>query len=865
MGISQSVFAAHLKGGYVEYTYLGPTPGLPNSSRYKVVVYQYLDCGSSAGQIDLDVFLAVFFSGTNQLDQQKTVPLSKTTTIAATSFECINNPPPVCYRVDSYETEIDLVNNPQPYTLAVQRCCRIGNIANVMESGGTGVTYTVVINTNRPNGSSLVNSSPVFSQKDAVIVCADNPFTFPFEATDPDGDSLRFRFIGGLNTPSRLPKPNPPPPPPFFDVGYQFGFSAASPLGDGVVINPQNGIISGTAPSISGDYVVAVMVEEYRQGVKIGEARKEIHITVGNCDIPRADLPIRIINCDNFTVTFENGSNSSGILSYNWDFGVGNSSSDVSTEPRPSFTYPDTGVYMVKLLVNKDSKCPGADSTEVRVFPGFEPKFDVSGVCQQLPYQFTDRTTTRYGVVNSWKWDFGDPSFTNDTSRLRNAQFTYQQPGLYNITLMVATTKGCSDTITTPLEVLERPKIQLAFRDTLICSIDSLPLNAIGTGNFSWSPASRIVNANTPNPIVFPTDTTTYYVFLNDRGCTATDSVRVNVLKFITIDAGPDTTICRTDGIQLAPKSFALSYQWQPASLFNNATIKNPVVTPTDSLTTIYVNANLGKCQANDSMRIRTVPYPIVNAGNDTTICFGTEARLMGSGNGTMVNWTPASTLSNATNYSTIARPTQTSLYTLTVSATLGCPKPVQDQVLVTVRPRINLFAGNDTSVVYNQLLQLNAVSNGLLFRWTPATALSAANIPNPTAVFRSGILPAGTDTIRYTVTASTPEGCSATDNLLVKVFSTAPTVFVPSAFTPNADGRNDLMRPTLAGMRELSFFRIYNRYGQLVFETRTPGRGWDGKLNGVLQNSGVFVYQCQAIDFEGNTSVVKGSFVLVR
>jgi gliding motility-associated-like protein len=189
----------------------------------------------------------------------------------------------------------------------------------------------------------------------------------------------------------------------------------------------------------------------------------------------------------------------------------------------------------------------------------------------------------------------------------------------------------------------------------------------------------------------------------------------------------------------------------------------------------------------------------------------------------------------------------------------------VQDQVLVTVRPRINLFAGNDTSVVYNQLLQLNAVSNGLLFRWTPATALSAANIPNPTAVFRSGILPPGTDTIRYTVTASTPEGCSATDNLLVKVFSTAPTVFVPSAFTPNADGRNDLMRPTLAGMRELSFFRIYNRYGQLVFETRTPGRGWDGKLNGVLQNSGVFVYQCQAIDFEGNTSVVKGSFVLVR
>nr|MCU0395304.1 gliding motility-associated C-terminal domain-containing protein [Chitinophagaceae bacterium] len=136
---------------------------------------------------------------------------------------------------------------------------------------------------------------------------------------------------------------------------------------------------------------------------------------------------------------------------------------------------------------------------------------------------------------------------------------------------------------------------------------------------------------------------------------------------------------------------------------------------------------------------------------------------------------------------------------------------------------------------------------------------------PTPVALFRAGSLPPGTDTIRYTITATTPEGCSATDNLLVKIFSTAPSIFVPSGFTPNADGLNDLLRPTLAGMRELSWFRIFNRYGQVVFETRQIGKGWDGRINGLLQGSGAYVYMCQAIDFEGNVVTAKGSFVLVR
>lgn len=865
MGAGLPGISAHLKGGYIEYKYLGPTPNVANSSRYKIIVYQYLDCGSTSGQIDTDVNIGVFVSPAVTAEQLKIVPITASNFINVSNFDCIINPSPVCYRIDSYETEMDFMDRATPYIITVQRCCRIQNVANVSGSGTAGITYTIQLNTNRASGAPLTNSSPVFAQKDAVIVCANNGFTFPLEATDPDGDELRYSFTGGLNTPSNEAKPYPPLAPPFASVFYNNGFSAQTPLGSNVTINPATGLITGTAPGISGEYVVAVIVEEFRQGVKIGEGRKELHLTVGNCDIPRAELPIRIINCEDFTVDFENGSNSSGILTYDWDFGVAGTNTDVSTAPKPSFTYPDTGVYIATLTVNKTGKCPDVAKTEVRVFPGFKPAFKIEGVCQQLPYQFTDLTTANYGTVNTWFWNFGDPQLPNDTSNRQNPAFSYTTPGTYTVSMAVATSKGCTDTVLQELEVLERPRVQLAFRDTLICSIDSLPLQAIGTGNFTWTPSTNIINANTASPVVFPKTTTTYYVLLNDRGCTASDSVTVNVLSFITINAGPDTTICRTDGFLLRPNSQALSFNWQPAALFDNNRLKNPTITPTDSLTTVVVNANLGKCQASDTLRIVTVPYPVVSAGADTTICFGSAAQLLGSGNGSIVSWQTRAGLSTPNSYVTAARPTATTTYTLTVRDTRGCPKPVQDQVQITVRPRITLFAGNDTSVVFNQMLQLDARTNAPQINWTPGTALSSSTIANPTAIFGPGTLPSGIDSIRYVVTAQTSEGCQASDDILIKIFSTAPGIFVPSGFTPNADGLNDVLRPTLAGMSKLNFFRIYNRYGQLVFETRTPGKGWDGRLNGEPQGSGAYVYQCNATDFEGKTVVVKGSFVLIR
>lgn len=864
--LHHDAMAAHLKGGYIEYTYSGPSPLNPNQARYRVRVYQYLECSSVGGQVDEQIFMGVFGAVDNNLLFTQVLPITSTVISSKTSFNCISNPPRVCYRIDGYEADIDLPASSTGYILAVQRCCRIANITNVPVSASSGITYSVNVVPAKVGNAFLANSSPVFTQEDTALVCAGNRFEFPFTAFDPDGDDLVFNFSAGQNTPSADAKPNPPLPPPFPPLVYSAPFAASSPMGDDVKIDTKSGLISGVAPDAAGEYVVAVTVEEWRNGVKIGEARKELHIQVGSCDIPQAVLPQRIINCDSFVVPFENNSTSSGITSYSWDFGIRNRTDDTSSLPKINFTYPDTGVYIAKLRVNMESQCPDSAETEVRIFPGFKPDFKIDGVCLQIPYQFTDLTTARYGIVNKWKWDFGLPGNLNgDTSNLRNPKYLYTDTGQYNISMYVETSKGCNATVNKVLKVDEKPAVQLAFRDTLICSIDSLKLGANGTGSFRWTPEYNIINSNTASPVVFPKMTSTYYVELNDRGCQAKDSVKVNVVNFITVDAGADTTICLTDTITLHPNSQATSYRWSPAGLFVDATAKRPLITPVDAITKVQVVANLGRCQASDSLTIRAVPYPTVNAGNDTTICFGDVITLRGSGNGTIVNWTPAATLQTPGSYTTLVRTTQTTSFTLTVSDNKGCPKPVKDEVLVTVLPKITVFAGNDTSMVYNQPLQLNARTNAPVVNWAPPLGLNNIVIINPVARISATTLQQGVDTIRYTVTASTPEGCSATDDILVKVFATAPSIFVPSGFTPNNDGLNDVMRPILAGMRELVYFRIFNRYGQLVFETKTPGKGWDGRINGIPQGSSTYVYDCRATDYNGATVQAKGSFVLVR
>lgn len=864
--VATSVEAAHLKGGWIQYEYLGQGSNA-NSSRYRITVRQYLDFNSSAGQIDGFVSVGIFNGLTNATVQTVNVNLTSSEFPEKTDYDLCLNPrppnPPVRFRIDKYETIVELPNIDGGYTLAIQRCCRINGIANVSNSGTVGVTYTTKISGIINGIDYSANSNPVFVQRDTALICFSTPFTFDFAATDIDGDSLAYSFCDGINTPTTEAKPLTPSNPPYPSVPYSLNYSGNSPMGPTVNINRNTGLISGIAPATIGDYVVAVCVEEYRNGVLIGSTRKEIHITVGNCTLAGASLKPSYITCDGFTMNFQNESTSSSITGYLWDFGENNAST--SSSPTPTHTYADTGTYTLKLKVTSSGGCQDSTTAEVRVYPGFVPNFNVQGTCYLNTYNFLDATTTAYGVVNSWRWDLGDVTSTADTSTRKDTAWKYNTPQTVQVRLIAGNSKGCIDTIVKTVNILDKPAVNLAFRDTLICSIDTLRLNAtVGNGSVTWVPdraasIARMSGSNTTNPLVYPVDTTRYIITINDNGCTNMDTVTVNVLDFIDVELGLDTTICRTDQFTLSPVSDALSYQWTASTgVTIPGNTKYPLVQPLVN-TMYYVTANLGYCQDRDSVFVRVAPYPQVTVRNDTTICFGDRVQLRGAIVGAAFNWSPSSSLINANTLFPIAGPSRTTQYILTAIDTLGCDKPVRDTVTIFVTQPLTAYAGKDTFVVAGRPVQLLA-EGGNNYLWTPTTGLDDPYSASPTVT-----LPETIDSIRYIVRAIGAGGCYDEDDVIVRVFKTGPDLFVPSAFTPNGDGKNDIVRPVGVGIATLQYFRIYNRWGQLLFSTSQTGKGWDGMFNGTPQPPGTYVFEAVGTDQLGNRVYKKGTIVLIR
>ena len=211
------------------------------------------------------------------------------------------------------------------------------------------------------------------------------------------------------------------------------------------------------------------------------------------------------------------------------------------------------------------------------------------------------------------------------------------------------------------------------------------------------------------------------------------------------------------------------------------------------------------------------------------------------------------------------AAPSKTTNYILSIK-NANCPNLLVDTFHVKIIIPIKIFAGHDTSVVANQPLQLNAIANStadsmrLSFLWRPNIGLNNPAIVNPIATLNTGV-----DSIYYVVKATTPEGCFAEDGLIVKIFKTEPDIFVPTGFTPNNDGRNDVLKPIPVGISKLDYFNVYNRFGQLVFSTAEVGKGWDGNFSGSAQPSGTYVFITQGITYNGKVIFRKGTSVLVR
>lgn len=856
------VFAAHIIGGEMRYTYISQGTA-PNTKLYRITLILFRGDDPSGAQLAPSYVVGVYnndngakiigtAANNNWLVNQDIPPGVQSVPIIFPS--CIQGAPTLDYTYASYSMTIELPVNNNGYTIAYQTCCRINGMINVANS--TGSTYACVIpgSNQLPTGN---DSSPAFGTP-VNVVCRNAPFTLNFAAVDPDaGDSLVYSlcyaYNGGASVNAGF---NDPAGPPYGSVFYSPPYTGGNPFGTGANINPQTGVISGLAPDF-GKYVVSVCITVYRQGVPIGTHRKDLIVQVSDCVLTVANPLPDFVKCDNsFDVQFSH--TSTGANTVFWDFGVATQTNDTSNINSPVFTFPDTGLYNVKFVINRGTGCADSVIRRVGIYPGFDPGFTVTGNCYLNAFQFTDTTNAAWGNVNGWIWNFGDGSTLADTSRIQNPLWTYPAPGTYQASLIVSSNKGCRDTAYVPVTVLDKPLLTLPFRDTLICRGDLLQLQANGIGNFSWSPVININNPNIANPVVSPPSTMWYYVSLTDNGCANRDSVQVRVITVVSLATMNDTTICQGDTIQLSAQTNGLQYSWSPATGLNDPTLLNPLAT-VNNTTTYTITSVVGGCSSSDDVVITTVPYPVSNAGADRIICFNSSVQLNASITGSSFTWSPAAYLNNPASLTPFASPPSTTLFILTVFDTQGCPKPVRDTIVVTVLPRIFPSAGHDTVVVVGQPLQFNA-SGGSTYLWTPSTNLNNNNIPDPVGVYDGSFT-----SIQYKVVVGDQGGCSDSAYVRVSIFKTVPSIFMPTGFTPNRDGRNDVIMPITAGIKKLNYFRIYNRWGQLVFTTSNIGEGWDGRLKGELQGSAVYAWMVSAEDYTGRTIFEKGTLTLIR
>ncbi|MBK8341964.1 MAG: gliding motility-associated C-terminal domain-containing protein [Bacteroidetes bacterium] len=335
-----------------------------------------------------------------------------------------------------------------------------------------------------------------------------------------------------------------------------------------------------------------------------------------------------------------------------------------------------------------------------------------------------------------------------------------------------------------------------------------------------------------------------------DEALDATSAIGV-AADGIDISAEGVTLICPGDSVDLnIIDGGGYDWTWSPSDGLS-ATVGD-TVSASPSVTTTYLAVGVGICGTIErEVTVQVPPSPVANAGPDKDVCPGDTVHLEGSG-GVSYLWSPPVYLDDDTIANpAVQGPLTNMFYQLTVFDSNGCPDV--DDVNVFLRVLPDVYAGEDQYMVDGGFAQLNA-SGALTYTWTPEDFLSNPIIPDPTAYPE--------DTTIYYVTGVDQYGCENTDS--VTVFVLPQTIIAsPTAFTPNGDGLNDTYKPILIGIGEITYFSIYNRWGELVYETADPTVGWDGTESSNEQEVGNYVVLIRGLDAFG-VEITKSSMVLL-
>lgn len=450
--------------------------------------------------------------------------------------------------------------------------------------------------------------------------------------------------------------------------------------------------------------------------------------------------------------------------------------------------------------------------------------------CSPVVVSFSNTSTNSTQYI----WDFGDgvPLTVNTLSSQ-----THSFDSTVSVQLIASYNGECADTASSIVTVFQHP--QVSVNSGTICSGNSLQLVASGAVNYIWLPAAGLSNIVNQTALANPQTSTTYTVIGTDNNLCTDSAIAVVTVQELTVLVNSDT-ICggNTTDLTLLVASGASTYMWSPASGLNVST--GPVVEARPTVSTMYVVTGYSDfgCADTAVAVVTVIPDFQLNV-NSGAVCPDESIQLQASG-AISYTWSPADHLNLSTGSIVTASPTSSETFTVT-GTKLGCTKTATATVIVHPKPVATITSSPTELSAGNTEVHLQGGESGNDNWWY----YNGQVISQSTDFFYT--LPAQPGSYRIDLIVENEFGCS---DSTYKVFLIKEELifYVPNTFTPDGDEYNQSFQPVItSGMDKNSYkLLIYNRWGELIFESHDPERGWDGTYAGFICMNGIYTWQIE-------------------
>ncbi len=558
------------------------------------------------------------------------------------------------------------------------------------------------------------------------------------------------------------------------------------------------------------------------------------------------------------------------ISSYAWDFGDGTPVHADTEDSIITHKYENAGKYTPNLIMESPGGCTFKQKMEQ---PVLVDSVDADFVireniqCDSTQVIFSNFSKTpEFSSITEYQWDFGDG---NTSAMATPATHTFGS-GDYRISLITKSKYGCIDSAIRKIHVKAyAPPVVDFTAPSEGCVKEDLTFSAEiqspdSIDQYHWSVNGAAVGEGKELTYSFD-HSGSFDVTLTAEtiyGCSDTKNRTITIRALPAVNVSPDTVICSGNKVSLSAEG-GQSYQWTPATGLQGAHTAHPTAAPQNSTRYVVEVTDQYGCTQLDSVLVGVDERVDLQVDSLQTVCKGSSIPLKASGNTSQFMWSPADGLDKTTGPSVVATPTQSTVYHIKGVSQNSCPdETAQTSLELLDVPDVHLV--HDTDIVAGTKVKIPVSTTGNIigYNWTPTKGLSCTHCAQPSFI--------ADHDITYKVTVTMDNGCKATDEMMVHTLCNGGKVYVPTAFTPNGDGNNDVFYIHGYGIT-VKHFAIFNRWGKKVFEkdniaANDASQGWHGRVNNQSVTSTMtFVYKAEIECVGGDTFPIKGYVVLIR